>query len=388
MKISLITGGAPHYELGLIEGLTSQNIAIDVIGGDDLQPALAGKPLVSFKNFHSAPQPRKSRWLKLTRVMLAYLKLIKYAAMTDSKLFHIQWPYKLVLLDRTLLLAYYKLLGKRIIFTAHNVDADARDGTSTWLRQASLRFFYRHVDHLIVHTDKMKKQLVDDFGISGAKISVIPHGVMSSVAVTGMSRSAARAKLGLGGEEKVVLFFGLITPYKGIETLVEAVGRLNRAGNNYRLMIAGRIKECQGYWFKIEELIRNQGLQNQVRTDLRHVPDEEIEAYFQAADLLVLPYRDIFQSGALFLTYRFGLPVVATDVGSFREDIAAAQAGFVCQPSDPASMAQTIDRYFGSELYRNLEVSRAHIREYASENYSWQKIGHSTRELYERVLAA
>ena len=249
------------------------------------------------------------------RVAGVYLKLIKYAATTDSKLFHIQWPYKLVLFDRTLLHLYYKILGKKIVFTAHNVNADARDGTSTWSRQASLRYFYRHVDHLIVHTDKMRDQLVNDFAVPGSRISVIPHGIMSCVAGDDMSRlsSEARQKLGLEVSERVVLFFGLITPYKGIETLVEAIGLLAKEGKTFQ---AGDRRKNQGM---PGLLAKNRGLDRALRpakkrvlTDLRHVPDEEIESFMKAADVMVLPYRDIFQSGALFLTYRFGLPVIAT----------------------------------------------------------------------------
>jgi glycosyltransferase involved in cell wall biosynthesis len=351
-----------------------------------LQPAFFSQQQVHYKNLHGAARPQASRWSKIARVAGVYLKLIKYAATTDSKLFHIQWPYKLVLLDRTLLHLYYKVLGKKIVFTAHNVNADARDGKSTWSRHASLGFFYRHVDHLIVHTSKMREQLVKDFAVSEAKISVIPHGVMSCVPETALTREAARQKLGLGKDEPVILFFGLITPYKGLETLVEALGLLSARGRKFKLVIAGRIKECPDYWQKLEGLIQRYDLQKNVQTDLRHVPDEEIEIYLKAADVMVLPYREIFQSGALFLTYRFGLPVIVTDVGSLREDVEAADAGLVCKPNDPASLAETIEKYFESQLYKHQDVHRARIRAYASERYSWDRIGELTQKVYEQVL--
>jgi glycosyltransferase involved in cell wall biosynthesis len=161
---------------------------------------------------------------------------------------------------------------------------------------------------------------------------------------------------------------------------------LDRAGENYRLVIAGRIKECAAYWKKIEGLIQSHGLADRVLTDLRHVPDEDIETYLKAADVMVLPYRDIFQSGALFLTYRFGLPVIAADVGSFREDIEAAQAGLVFEPNNPTSLAGQIEKYFAGELYQDLESSRRRIRDYAVEQYSWERIGGLTRAVYERAL--
>ena len=121
-------------------------------------------------------------------------------------------------------------------------------------------------------------------------------------------------------------------------------------------------------------------------TDLRRVPDDVVEVYLKAADVMVLPYRSIFQSGALFLAYRFGLPVIATDVGSFKEDIIQGQTGFVCRPDDARDMAKTIETYFSSGLFAHLETKRQEIRDYANERYSWEHIGGLTRAVYERVL--
>ena len=324
--------------------------------------------------------------MKVLRVSRVYSRLAAYAARTDSRLFHLQWPYKFVFLDRTVMNLYYKALGKRLVFTAHNIDVDARDGTSTWSRRFSLRFLYRIVDHIIVHTDKMKSELIEHFGMPAEKVSVIPHGIMSAVPETALSRSEARKQLGLDSHQQVLLFFGMITPYKGLETLVEAVAHLKKNGGRFTLVIAGRIKECPDYWGRIRRLIEQSDLKESVVTDLRRVPDESVEVYLKAADVMVLPYRTIFQSGALFLAYRFGLPVIATDVGSFKEDIVQGQTGFVCRADDPLDMAKTIETYFASDLFANLDQKRQEIRNYANERYSWERIGKLTRAVYERVL--
>ncbi len=76
------------------------------------------------------------------------------------------------------------------------------------------------------------------------------------------------------------------------------------------------------------------------------IPDDETEVYFKAADVLVLPYRHIYQSGVLFLGYSFGLPVLAADVGALKEDIVEGKTGFVFRPEDPADLAETIARLF------------------------------------------
>lgn len=387
MKITLITGGSPHYEAGLIAGLVGQNVAVEVVGGDDLasQPVLQ-HPSVVFRNIYGGAGSGTARWPKLRRLVTAYFKLFTHVTRSDTRLIHIQWPYKLVFFDRTVLNLYYKALGKKTVFTAHNIDAAARDGNQSWANRASLRFHYRIIDHIIVHTERMKSELSQEFGIKKSKITVIPHGIMSAVPETSLDRSAARKRLGLGAGDRIMLAFGLITPYKGLEYLVDAFGLLCKQDQNIKLIIAGRIKECPEYWKKINVLIERNGLQNSIITHLRHIPDDEVEIFFKAADVLVMPYRGIFQSGVIFLAYRFGLPVIATDVGSLKEVVIDGKNGFICKVDDAVDLADSIDHFFASELFQNQERSRQQIREHAFARYSWTGIAEQTRQVYAQLL--
>ena len=88
----------------------------------------------------------------------------------------------------------------------------------------------------------------------------------------------------------------------------------------------------------------------------------------------------------LFLAYSFGLPVVATDVGSFREEIVEGRTGFLCQPGDPAELAKALETYFTSDLYKNLNVRRQEIKDYANANHSWQAVAELTRNAYAKML--
>jgi glycosyltransferase involved in cell wall biosynthesis len=106
----------------------------------------------------------------------------------------------------------------------------------------------------------------------------------------------------------------------------------------------------------------------------------------KAADVLVLPYKEIFQSGVLFLAYSFGLPVVATDVGSFREEIVEGQTGFLSKPGDPTEFAKAIEGYFASDLFKNLKDRRQEIKDYAGANHSWHAVAELTRNAYAALL--
>jgi glycosyltransferase involved in cell wall biosynthesis len=110
--------------------------------------------------------------------------------------------------------------------------------------------------------------------------------------------------------------------------------------------------------------------------------------YFKAADVCVLPYTVVFQSGVLFLSYSFGLPVIATEVGSFEDDIVEGRNGFVCRACDAEHLAKTIEKYFDSDLFKNLDRRRGAIRKYANSRNSWNTVGTLTRDVYARLVGS
>lgn len=245
---------------------------------------------------------------------------------------------------------------------------------------------YQIVDHIFVHTKQMKSQLMNSFKIRESKITVIRFGINKTVPNSKLTRIQARKTLYLESQEKILLFFGNIAPYKGLEYLMPALALLKEKHKDLRLLIAGRIKNCQAYWNNIQNTIERYSLENKITKRLEFIADEEVELYFKSADVLILPYKFIFQSGILFLSYNFGLPVIATDVGSLREDIIDGKTGFVCQPENPYDLAKKLSIYFQSDLYKNLEINRNKIMKYANEKYSWDKIAEKTFTVYRSIL--
>jgi glycosyltransferase involved in cell wall biosynthesis len=296
--------------------------------------------------------------------------------------FHILWNNKIELFDRTLLMLYYRLLGKRVVYTVHNVNAGQRDGGDGALNRLTLRIQYHLTHHLFVHTERMRQQLETEFGIPAAKISVIPFGINNTVPVTGLTKDEARDRLGVGAD-KCVLFFGNIAPYKGVEYLVEAMELLRGRIGKCKLVIAGRPKGSESYWAEIDGRIDSSPLREHVVRHIEYVPDDCTEIYFKAADILVLPYTHVFQSGVLFLSYSFGLPVIASDIAAMKEDIIEGVTGYVCSPADPQALAGAIERYFSSDLYRELDQRRGEIQKAAVERYSWAKVASITVPAYQ-----
>ncbi len=390
LKVTLLTGGADKpYAFGLLNALLRKGLVVDFIGSDELNdPTIVGQNNVNFLNYRGDQNPHAGTLEKIRRVLLYYKRLIVYAYRTDSMIFHILWFNKFIVLDRTLLNIYYKALGKKIVFTAHNIDQGERDGRSTWLNRISLRILYHIVDGIFVHTNKMKEQLMDKFNVPESRISVIRFGINDTLPETCLTSQEARGRIGVADQERVILFFGRIAPYKGLDLLLSALALIKRKGEPFKLLVAGPLKrEGNGaaYWNNIEKIMSEKGLGSYIRKDIRFIPDDEVECFFKAADVLVLPYRHIFQTGLIFLSYNFGLPVVATDVGNLREDIVEGETGFLCLPEDPVDLSDKLLAYFESSIYKNLHSTREQIRSMAREKYSWDAISVSIISMYERV---
>ncbi len=388
IPVSLLTGGRDRpYVFGLATELMAKGLNIDLIGSDHVDaPEFHNSPNVAFLNLRGDQSSGVGLLGKLSRTSRYYLKLIAYAAKAKPKIFHILWNNKFEPFDRTLLMLYYKALGKKIVLTVHNVNAGVRDSTDSTLNRLTLRIQYHLADHIFVHTEKMKLDLLNQFAVPEKHVSVIPFGINNSAPSTALTPAMARKRLGIEGGEKAILFFGNIAPYKGLDYLVAAFRQLLPMDDSYRLIIAGWPKNCESYWTALKRVIETQIPKGRVLLRAEFIPDDETELYFKAADVLVLPYKHIYQSGVLFLGHSFGLPVLAADVGSLKDEIVEGETGFVFAPEDPVAIVKSIERYFASDLFANLNSRRPQVRAHALESHSWDVVGNATVAKYTALL--
>ncbi len=368
--------------------LISKGAVLDVVGSDGVDfPEFHGRPGLNFLNLQGSQRDDVSLATKVFRLLVYYVKLIRYATTAKPQIFHILWNNKFEQFDRTLLTLFYRLLGKKVVLTVHNVNAAKRDSKDTRVNRLTLRIQYRLADYIFVHTEKGKAELNKDFGVPETRIGVIPFGFNNAVPSTRLSSFEAKQRLGIEDDKKAILFFGRIDQYKGLEYLVAAFQELVQQRDDYRLIVAGRPEnDCQIYLSRIQESIQGHVRQKRVLLRSEHIPDDETEIYFKAADVLVLPYRYVYQSGVLFLGYSFGLPVLAADVGSLKDEIVEGKTGFVFKPEDPADLAKTIERYFASDLYTGLSDRRQAIRDFVTEQHSWDVVGQKTMAVYAELL--
>jgi glycosyltransferase involved in cell wall biosynthesis len=385
--VALLTGGGDRpYALGLASSLVAEGLTIDFIGSDDLRaPQVCEDPRVRFLNLRGDQRPEAPLGVKAWRLFVYYARLIWYALTSRAPIFHILWNNRVEWFDRVVLPLLYRARGKRIVLTLHNVNREARDGRDSVWNRLTLKWQYRLSHHLFVHTEKMKAELVRGYDVQVEKIGVIPFGINGTVPNTTLSTAKARQLLDLPESAKVLLFFGNIAPYKGLDFLVDAFARVADEEPDCHLIIAGRPKP-DSYWTRINAQLQTLGLNERVTRRIEYVRDEDTEIYFKAADVLALPYVNVFQSGVLFLAYNFGLPVIATDVATMREDIEEGVTGFVSEPENAEALAAAIRKYFGSPLYLDLPQRRATIQRLGQERHSWATVGRVTRLVYCSLL--
>jgi len=189
------------------------------------------------------------------------------------------------------------------------------------------------------------------------------------------TQEEARAALGLPATAQVVLCFGFIKPYKGVIHLIDAAKPLQREfGDNLRILIVGDI---YGDPRPYRERIAASPARGIVDLVDGFVPDDTVEDYFLAADLVALPYVSATQSGIVQIAYNYDKPVVTTNVGGLPEVVRDGETGFVVPPADPQALAHAVVRFFREG--RASEFAHAVAREKAK--YSWDRMAEAIERL-------
>jgi glycosyltransferase involved in cell wall biosynthesis len=177
----------------------------------------------------------------------------------------------------------------------------------------------------------------------GARWAFNPHPVYDWFEMERFDRSSAREALSVGG--RVLLFFGLIRPYKGLDLLLRAFAGVADE-LDATLLVVGEFYEPRGPY---DALIEDLGIGSRVRVVDRYVPNEDVEMYFKAADVAVLPYRTATQSGIVQTAYSFHLPVIVTGVGGLPDVVRDGETGYVVAPEDPEALAGAMRRFYREE---------------------------------------
>lgn len=226
------------------------------------------------------------------------------------------------------LLAHAQKLGYKIIYTAHNINSHDNEHSERELRfRKKIADYY---DYALVHGQFAKQRLMDEIGVDEQKILNMPHGTYQGYYQNHVTRESARAKLGLGEDKFVFLFFGNIRGYKGVDALMDAYQTIRADQEDVALVIAGRVFDEES-----KEKIRAH-VERDASILFRpgFIEDDDAQYYFNSADLVVLPYRRILTSGALLLSFAFNKPIIAPRSGLIPEFVKEGKHGYLFEDYD------------------------------------------------------
>ena len=229
------------------------------------------------------------------------------------------------------------------------------------------------------HSDDNKQKFAKLYKISLNKIGVIPHGILLPDMQKNISRNEARKNLNISTKAKVILFFGIIREYKGLDVLLEAFASITQKMPEAKLIIAGNPWEK---WDKYQAIIDKNNINSFIKTDLNFIPENEIEIYFKACDVVALPYKDFdSQSGAGLLALPFGKAMIVSNLGGLTELVDDERAVF--KPKDSENLAY---RLLGVLKNRKLQEKLESDSKKLSEKFSWEDIGRQTLTVYKSLF--
>lgn len=361
MRIALIgpaypyKGGISHYTGLLYKALVKQGQQVFLHSFKFQYPSLL---------YHKEQKDERNPQFKIENINysihtmnpLNWLSAARKIRKDDPELVIFQWwhPYFV-----PCFWSLCKLLRKRkVLFICHNVFPHERFPMDRFLAKLMLR----QGDYFIAQSRMDAEDLLSVK--SDASYVVTPHPTYNAFKIKNLSMKEARQILKIQDQTKTLLFFGFVREYKGLKYLLQAMPEIREKVSDTQLWIVGDFGSDKDEYMK---LIRELDIGEQIKVVGGYIADTEVEKYFAASDLVVLPYISATQSGIVQIAYGLERPVLVTDVGGLPDVVTDRKTGYVVEPQSPHAIAEAVQDFFEQN---RAEEFAANIRE-EEERFSW-----------------
>jgi len=323
------------------------------------------------------------------------LKILRRAAVEGfPDILHLHWLREFFLKDESFplvgplgvagaaaacgVLAVARAAGSRIVWTAHNLGN--HENRLEWVDTGVHEGVAGFADAIIAHSPTAGREVVRKYRLSRSdKVEVVPHGNYCEAYPNDISQSAARKELGLEADPTVLSFFGYIRPYKNVPRLIDVFRSLPSESGKIRLVVSGSV-----YSEALEQQVRSHARSDsRIALHLEYISDEYVQVFFNAADVIVLPYRDILTSGTAVLAMSFSRPVIAPKIGTIR-DVVGEDGGFLYAPGEPGGLEDAIRASLNTPRQKLRAIGRRNF-EHARE-WAWSRVAEQTNAVYERAV--
>lgn len=382
MKIAFIEpvgghGGQDYYDFGLCQalGLLGEDVTLFTCDETPTPPDNSRfKVRRTYRNIYG----KDPIFVRGIRYIWGSCKSIGLARLSATQICHFYY-FNIGLLELfTVFLA--KILGMRVIITANDIEPFIALLTNP----AVERLTYWLADGIVAHNQVSKRELQRVIGLDPNMIQIVPHGNYISSIKKRLTRDDARGLIALPGSAKILLFFGRIKGEKGVDILLESFKRVLKESPDTVLVVAGNVRKADlAKYPEIASLLLDLDRTKNCISRIDFISRDEVDAYYAAADIVILPYKRIYLSGVLLMAMSHGKAIIASDLDAIKEVIIDKDNGLLFKSEDSSELTEKI--MFALRNPRLLEKISKRAFEHVQSEYSWNRIGKMMQSYYLKI---
>ena len=367
-------GGAFHYyTFGQSIGLINNGVDVSLYTNNETDnPKISG---VKFFAFYKNIFKSKFRFISGIKWIIGTILSVFHARFSGISIFHFHIFYTNILVLFNLL--FVKILFGKVVLTVHDVSSFSNSSNSSVIG----KLVYKLTDRIITHNEFSKSEIINVNANLSSCISIIPHGNYTPFINVQYDKEKSKEQLSIPNNRRILLFFGMIKKVKGLEFLLSALKGVVKQNPDVLLVIAG--KPWENDFSSYQKIIDENNLSEYILLHAKFIPQEDVEHYYCASDLVVLPYKKIYQSGVLMMTLSYERPALVSDLPPLKEIISDNENGFLFKTENVSDLTNKLNSILGNEEL--MEQVRTKGKELINTKYDWGEIGRQTKHAYQSL---
>ena len=367
-------GGSFHfYAFGQAIGLVNNGVNVSLYTNNETaNPKISG---VKFFTFYKNIFKNNCRIIGGINWILGTIFSVFHARFSGISIFHFHIFYTNFLVLFNLLLV--KILFGKVVLTVHDVSSFSNSSNSLIIAN----MIYKFTDRIITHNQFSKSELVNVNADLSSYISIVPHGNYIPFINIQFNKEKSRKQLAIPNNRRVLLFFGMIKKVKGLEILLSALKGVVKENPDVLLVIAG--KPWENDFSAYQKIIDKNNLSDFILLHTKFIQQNDVAHYYCASDLVILPYKKIYQSGVLMMTLSFERPALVSDLPPMTEIISDNENGFLFKTENVSDLTNKLNSILMDEVL--IEEVRTKGVELIKKKYDWIDIGRLTIQAYKSL---
>ena len=362
-----------YYTFGQCKGLINSNVQVSLYSNNKTpDPKYVGlKYFTYYKNIFTS----KYKIVSGVRWILGTIKSVFHAKLDGISVFHFHLFYTNILILFNLILV--KLIFGKVVLTIHDVESFSDKKGRSFISE----MIYKLTDLILTHNKFSKNEIIRLSKFPEKDIYIVPHGNYTPFIKVQTDKIASRKLLGLPTGKTILLFFGLIKKVKGLEVLLHSLKLVVEKNPDIVLLIAG--KPWQNNFETYQKIIDEHNLHANIILHTKFIPQEDVEHYYCASDLVVLPYKKIYQSGVLMMALSYERPVLVSDLPALVEVITDNENGFLFKSENVVDLSNKLNLILHDT--HKLEEVRLKGNILITKSFGWNEIGRLTKAAYQNL---